>query len=104
MLSNNIYGVKITMGISTIIVRYRKEINDRIIEVVIWQLTEPVQGSDHKFKYRLFYGMADGTCLVRYDNERGKGDHRHIGDQEVVYSFTTLRKLIDDFEAEIERI
>ena len=92
------------MGISTEIVRYRKEKNGRIIEVVIWLLTEPVHGSDHKFKYRLFYGMPDGTCLVRYDNERGKGDHRHIGGQEDVYNFTTLRKLIDDFEAETERI
>jgi hypothetical protein len=92
------------MGSATEVVRYRKEKNGRIIEVVIWRLSDPVPGSFHRFKYRLFYGMADGTCLVRYDNERGKGDHRHIGDQENDYHFTTLRKLIDDFETDTERM
>ena len=61
-------------------------------------------GSTHPYKYRLYYGQADGSCLVRYDNERGKGDHRHVGDTEETYSFSTLLKLIEDFEADIERM
>jgi len=40
------------------------------------------QERPHGLKYRLYYGLADGTCQVRYDNERGKGDHRHYGKQE----------------------
>ena len=92
------------MGTATEIIRYRKEKNGRIIEVVIWHLSEPVPGSIHSFKYRLFYGMANGVCLVRYDNERGKGDHRHVGDREETYNFTALRVLLDDFEADVERI
>jgi hypothetical protein len=48
-----------------------------IIERVVWQLDEPLPGSAHLFKYRLYCG-CDGECWVRYDNERGKGDHRHI--------------------------
>lgn len=24
----------------------------------------------------------DGNCVLRYDNEAGKGDHKHIGDDE----------------------
>jgi hypothetical protein len=91
------------MGTATEIVRYRKEKNGRIIEFVIWRLSEQIPGSTHMFKYRLFYGMANGTCLVRYDNERGKGDHRHVGDVEEAYCFTTLRTLLDDFESDIER-
>ncbi len=92
------------MGTATEVVRYRKEKNGRIIEVVIWRISEPVPGCTHTFKYRLFYGMANGTCLVRYDNERGKGDHRHFGDEEEAYDFTSLRTLLDDFEADTERM
>jgi Family of unknown function (DUF6516) len=39
---------------------------------------------------------------VRYDNERGKGDHRHIGEQEEDYVFTTLESLLEDFQRDIE--
>ena len=57
--------------------------------------------STHCFKYRLFYGAA-GLSRVRYDNERGKADHRHMGDEEFEYTFTTLDRLLDDFERDIE--
>ena len=39
---------------------------------------------------------------LRYDNERGKGDHRHVGEKEEDYTFTTLEKLLDDFERDVE--
>ncbi len=32
------------------------------------------------------------NCLVRYDNEAGKGDHKHIEDREQAYQFVdTIR-------------
>ena len=79
-----------------------KEIRDdgTLVEVVVWELPEPLPPSAHSFKYRLFYGVA-GSCRVRYDNERGKGDHRHIGEYEYVYDFTTVEQLLDDFERDI---
>jgi hypothetical protein len=46
--------------------------------MTIWEVASPVIGSAHKLKYSLFYGV-NGKRLVGYDNERGKGDHRHIG-------------------------
>jgi hypothetical protein len=92
------------MGTAREIIRYKKERGGRIIEVVIWNLSEPLPGSAHPYKYRLFYGQADGHCIVRYDNERGKGDHRHVAENEESYTFSTLRKLIEDFEADIERM
>ena len=92
------------MGTTREIIRYKKERGGRIIEVVIWHLSEPLPGSTHPYKYRLFYGKADGSCIVRYDNERGKGDHRHVADHEETYVFSTLHQLIEDFEAEIERM
>ena len=71
-----------------------------IVEVVIWQLPEPLPGSSHSYKYRLYFG-AEGQGRVRYDNERGKGDHRHIGEREEAYRFITIDQLLDDFEHDI---
>ena len=86
------------------IIRYKKERGGRIIEMVIWHLSEPLPGSSHPYKYRLFYGNADGSCIVRYDNERGKGDHRHLAEAEEPYHFTSLHTLVEDFEADTERM
>lgn len=59
-------------------------------------------GSVHEFKYRLAY-VVDGLCVVRYDNEAGKGDHRHFGEKESAYTSRTPEKLITDFERDIAR-
>jgi hypothetical protein len=64
---------------------------------------EPVRGSKHAFKYSLFYGRND-VRLIGYDNEAGKGDHRHYGDREEVYQFTTPEKLMLDFLADVRAI
>lgn len=72
-----------------------------IVELVVWQLSEPLTPSTHLYKYRLFFG-SPGICRVRYDNERGKGDHRHINGIESDYIFTTLERLLDDFEADVD--
>lgn len=72
-----------------------------IVEVVVWQLPQALPSSTHACKYRLYFG-AEGRSRVRYDNERGKGDHRHIGDKEENYVFTTVEQLLDDFERDIE--
>lgn len=79
-----------------------KEIRDdgSIVEIVIWILDEPVPPCRHKYKYRLFFGTTD-ECWVRYDNERGKGDHKHIGSSEVAYDFTTIEVLLADFERDV---
>jgi hypothetical protein len=71
-------------------------------EIVIWMLPQPVPGSLHAFKYRLAF-IVDGVCVVRFDNERGKGDHKHVGAQEVPYAFTSLSQLVNDFLIEIDK-
>ena len=71
-------------------------------EYVVWLLAEPLPPSGHRYKYRLAY-VRDGECVVRYDNERGKGDHRHYGGKERLYPFSTPQQLIADFEADIVR-
>lgn len=80
-----------------------KEVRDdgSIVEVVICELPEPIPPCTHRYKYRLFYGHAT-ECRVRYDNERGKGDHRHVAGKEQAYLFTDTDRLLDDFERDMQ--
>ena len=71
-------------------------------ELALWQVPKPLAGSAHRFKYRLAYVVA-GVCVLRYDNEDGKGDHRHFRGKEGVYAFTTPEKLLADFQRDISR-
>ena len=74
-----------------------------VVEMVVWALDRPVPGSGHPFKYRLYCGRA-GQCIVRYDNERDKGDHKHYGSEETYYPFKSLEQLIQDFETDVRRL
>jgi len=75
----------------------------RIVEARIWLVPIAVRGSDHQLKYSLSYG-SDGDRVVGYDNEAGKGDHRHYNDRQEAYAFTTVEKLVADFLADVSRI
>lgn len=80
----------------------RKVVGDNaFVEIVIWRVSKPVVGSAHGFKYRLVLIVGD-QCVLRYDNERGKGDHRHVGDQESGYVFQGLATLLEDFWSDVE--
>lgn len=76
--------------------------SDAFAEVAVWLVPEPVPPSGHPFKYRLAY-VVGGVCVLRYDNERGKGDHRHFGEDEFLYFFSTPDQLMLDFNADITR-
>jgi hypothetical protein len=75
---------------------------DITAELVIWELPTPVRGSRHNFKYRLAL-IASGVCVLRYDNEAGKGDHRHLGDREFPYDFVDPDQLEVDFWEDVQR-
>ena len=86
-----------------LLVRQRVEISETAFaELVIWQLPQAMDGSTHLFKYRLAY-VTRGVCVLRYDNEKGKGDHRHYLDVESTYLFSNPSKLAADFFQDIER-
>jgi hypothetical protein len=74
---------------------------DAFVEMVVWRLPSPVTGSHHGFKYRLAF-VVNGHCVLRYDNERDKGDHKHIGEEEIPYLFTTPQALLDDFWNDVD--
>lgn len=52
---------------------------------------------------RLISMVIDANCMVGYDNERGKGDHKRLGETETRYHFVSVEKLVADFLADVER-
>ena len=72
-----------------------------IVEMTIWQLATINPERPHGLKYSLYYGRADKR-LVGYDNERGKGDHKHIGEREMRYRFVSVEQLVADFLADVD--
>lgn len=85
-----------------LLMRERRVLEIGFIEVIVWRLPEPLRGSTHSFKYRLAYIVED-ECVLRYDNESGKGDHRHMGGKETIYAFVSVDQLLDDFLADVAR-
>jgi hypothetical protein len=72
-----------------------------IVEMVLWRV--PVSPSAHSLKYSLFYGRP-GIREIGYDNERGKGDHRHFQGGETAYSFSTVEQLMADFWSDVTTV
>lgn len=75
---------------------------DAFVDMVVWRVPKALSGSTHAFKYRLAYIVED-VCVLRYDNETGKGDHRHCGDRQTTYVFVDMDKLLADFNRDIAR-
>jgi hypothetical protein len=72
-----------------------------VVEMVVWKVPKPVPPSEHAFKYRLVY-VKNGQRVVGYDNERGKGDHKHLGEVETAYRFLDVETLMADFLRDVE--
>ena len=74
---------------------------DAFVEIVVWRLPAMQRGSQHQVKYRLAY-IVRGHCVLRYDNEAGKGDHRHRGNREEPYVFSDVDQLLVDFWTDVD--
>lgn len=74
-----------------------------IVQIRVWELVAPVPPSRHRFKYSLYYGKGTER-LVGYDNERGKGDHKHVDGVELPYAFVDIDTLFADFLADVEAL
>jgi Family of unknown function (DUF6516) len=74
-----------------------------IVEMTLWRVHAPVAPAAHDLKYSLFYGLA-GIREVGYDNERGKGDHRHFQGNETSYLFSTVEQLMTDFWTDVHAL
>jgi hypothetical protein len=91
-----------TMAAATLLFKARVAHRSGVIELVVWSVPKPVPPSEHGFKYRLVY-IVGGARVVGYVNERGKGDHRHLGLAELAYRFVDVPTLLADFRADVER-
>lgn len=83
--------------------RYKGRDRAITVEMVIWKLPDASQERPHGLKYRLHCSRGD-ECIVRYDNEAGKGDHRHYGEHQEPYHFVSLERLLADFQEDCTRL
>jgi hypothetical protein len=90
------------MPVIELISTKRVHVDGLTIETVVWLVPKPVPPARNRYKYSLFCGWP-GDRLVAFDNESGKGDHKHVLGIESAYTFTTLEQLLRDFAAEIEK-
>lgn len=91
------------MPASLILKDKRVAADGTVVERVVYALPAPFADRPHGLKYRLYCGRK-GRCLVRYDNEAGKGDHIHYGDSEQPYRFVSLEQLLCDFDDDVRRL
>ena len=99
LLYRTTYGIMRHMKAKRIF--YHKEMMfEGVIEMVIWQLPEPTTERPHGLKYRLVYAV-DGERSLGYDNETGKGDHKHLGKRELPYKFVDVETLVADFYKDV---
>ena len=83
-----------------LLIRERRVLEAGFIEVIVWRLPVPLSRSTHSLKYRLAY-VVKSECVLRYDNEAGKGDHWHVGSRQMPYVFVSVDQLLDDFLADV---
>ena len=88
---------------ATLVIDRKETLEDgSIVQAVVWKLPIPLKGSLHRYKYRLYFGRQ-GECLVRFDNEQGKGDHKHVMGEQSPYIFCDIPTLLMDFRDELIR-
>jgi len=86
------------------LVFFEKRVEDdgSIIEMKVWEVPVSDKSLDG-VRYSLYW-VKEGKTLVGYDNHHPKGPHRHYGDRQEAYEFTTIENLIQDFLEDQRRI
>ena len=86
-----------------LLLKTRNTVGLGFVEMTVWQVPKPMLPSEHPFKYSLVF-IRDNQRVVGYDNERGKGDHKHLGPREVKYTFVDIETLVADFLRDVEAL
>lgn len=79
-----------------------KQSDNSFVELRVMSVPNPVRGSSHTFKYSLSL-VVEGKCMLRFDNEAGKGDHYHRDGIELPYRFTTMPALLKEFWKQVDQ-
>jgi len=86
-----------------LLLRERHQLDSKsFVELRVWRVPQSVRASGHEYKYSLAY-VVEGECVLRYDNEAGKGDHIHWADEDRPYEFTTPEQLLTDFWSDVDQ-
>lgn len=80
----------------------RFEEDGSIIEIKIWEVPKSDSNLDG-VRYSLYWVKEEKT-LVGYDNHHPKGHHRHYGEKQESYNFTSIEALIQDFLDDYRRL
>ena len=73
-----------------------------ILEIKVWRLPRATTERPHGLKYSLYFGRG-GERIVGYDNESGKGDHRHYRGRQQSYAFKDYETLVRDFLRDVRK-
>ncbi|WP_207457734.1 DUF6516 family protein [Azospirillum sp. SYSU D00513] len=93
--------ISVVKNTATLLISTKDLLDDgSIIQIRVWSVPVPVRASSHLYKYSLFYGR-NGQRLVGYDNEAGKGDHKHVRGVELPVTYNGLSDLLDQFQADV---
>ena len=77
-----------------------------IMEIRIWEVPKS-KDFPEGVKYSLVYILIDergARRVIGYDNERGKGHHRHYFDKEERIEFTGWEELVDSFLQDVKKL
>ena len=89
--------------IKATLLAHRKERNEdgHITELKAW-IVPKTENTPYGVKYSVVY-IVNGVRIIGYDNERGKGDHRHFAGVERPYAFISMVQLVADFNTDVTR-
>lgn len=48
--------------------------------------------------------IKHGNRILGYDNAEGKRDHKHYGDKDMPYKFTSVKELFKDFYKDFREV
>ncbi len=81
--------------------RKERNVDGHITELKAW-IVPATEHTPHGLKYSVVY-IVNGVRVIGYDNECGKGDHRHFAGVEKPYIFISMEQLLTEFNADIAR-
>ena|ERR1700683_5323015 len=68
-----------------------------LYEIVMWQVDRSSRYPEGVRCRLAFIRAGNPEPALLYDNHHPKGHHRHFGANQEAYTFTTARRLIEDF-------
>jgi len=104
MVVNLYYSIlDISYKMSELIFHEKRILSEKeLVEMKIWRVPKSEDFPD-RVKYSFVY-VKNKERILGYDNERGKGHHRHYKNEETKIDFKDPETLLNQFKEEIEEL